>query len=59
LLCGCLVFSHWVCSVWLPVWRSPKVAREFEEASVIYLTAVIATLLFIYLGVALVRPEWF
>jgi K+-transporting ATPase KdpF subunit len=33
--------------------------REFEEAAVIYLTAVIAALLFIYLVTALVRPEWF
>jgi len=26
---------------------------------VIYVTALITALLFIYLGVALVRPEWF
>jgi len=26
---------------------------------VIYLTALITALLFVYLGVALVRPEWF
>jgi K+-transporting ATPase KdpF subunit len=48
--------------VWLAsasVWRLPKAAREFEEVAVIYLTAVIAVLLFIYLVTALVRPEWF
>jgi K+-transporting ATPase KdpF subunit len=30
-----------------------------REAAVIYLTALITALLFVYLGVALVRPEWF
>jgi len=34
--------------------------RESEtEIAMIYVTAVIAALLFVYLGVALVRPEWF
>jgi len=37
----------------------PKAAREFEESPMIYATAVITALLFIYLGTALVRPEWF
>jgi hypothetical protein len=59
LLCGYPAFSHWACSVWPSVWPSPKAARESEEAAVIYLTAAIAALLFLYLGVALVRPEWF
>jgi K+-transporting ATPase KdpF subunit len=38
---------------------SPKAARGFEGAVMIYLTAVVTALLFVYLGVALVRPEWF
>lgn len=37
----------------------PKAADEFEEFVMIYATAVITALLFIYLGTALVRPEWF
>jgi K+-transporting ATPase KdpF subunit len=37
----------------------PKAAAGSEEATVIYLTDVIVALLFVYLGVALVRPEWF
>jgi K+-transporting ATPase KdpF subunit len=40
------------------VWHLPKAARGFED-EMIYLTAVITALLFVYLGVALVRPEWF
>jgi hypothetical protein len=38
---------------------SRKAAAGFEGASVIYLTDLIVALLFVYLGVALVRPEWF
>jgi hypothetical protein len=38
---------------------SRKVALGSEGAIVIYLTALIVLLLFVYLGVALVRPEWF
>jgi K+-transporting ATPase KdpF subunit len=32
---------------------------DLREATVIYVTALITALLFVYLGVALVRPEWF
>jgi K+-transporting ATPase KdpF subunit len=42
-----------------PAGRLPKAAREFEVSAMIYATAVITALLFIYLGTALVRPEWF
>jgi hypothetical protein len=37
----------------------PKAARASEDNPMIYLTALITALLFIYLGTALVRPEWF
>jgi K+-transporting ATPase KdpF subunit len=37
----------------------PKAADEFEDDAMIYVTALITALLFIYLGTALVRPEWF
>lgn len=30
-----------------------------REHVVIYLTVLITVLLFVYLGVALIRPEWF
>jgi K+-transporting ATPase KdpF subunit len=33
--------------------------RESEEAAVIYVTGLVAALLFVYLGIALIRPEWF
>jgi K+-transporting ATPase KdpF subunit len=42
-----------------PAWRLPKAVLGSEEADVIYVTALITALLFVYLGVALVRPEWF
>ncbi len=32
---------------------------NLERAAMIYVTALITALLFIYLGTALVRPEWF
>jgi F subunit of K+-transporting ATPase (Potass_KdpF) len=32
---------------------------DLKEVAMIYLTALITALLFIYLGTALVRPEWF
>jgi len=32
---------------------------HLRRGSVIYVTAAIAVLLFVYLGTALVRPEWF
>jgi hypothetical protein len=44
---------------WPPVWRSSKVANASEEMAVIYVTDLIVVLLFVYLGAALVRPEWF
>jgi K+-transporting ATPase KdpF subunit len=36
-----------------------KLVSESEEASMIYVTAVVCIFLFVYLTVALVRPEWF
>jgi K+-transporting ATPase KdpF subunit len=36
-----------------------RLRAHLREAAVIYVTALITALLFIYLGVALVRPEWF
>jgi hypothetical protein len=36
-----------------------RLRANLEEAAVIYLTALITALLFVYLGTALVRPEWF
>ena len=36
-----------------------RLRTNLREHAVIYLTAVIAALLFVYLGTALVRPEWF
>jgi K+-transporting ATPase KdpF subunit len=33
--------------------------RKSEELIMIYFTAVVAALLFIYLIVAMIRPEWF
>jgi F subunit of K+-transporting ATPase (Potass_KdpF) len=36
-----------------------RLRTNLGEAAVIYLTALIAVLLFVYLGTALVRPEWF
>jgi F subunit of K+-transporting ATPase (Potass_KdpF) len=36
-----------------------RLRSDLREANVIYLTALIVALLFVYLGVALVRPEWF
>jgi hypothetical protein len=36
-----------------------RLRTNLEETAVIYLTALIAALLFVYLGTALVRPEWF
>lgn len=32
---------------------------NYGDRTVIYLTVVITVVMFIYLGVALVRPEWF
>jgi len=34
-------------------------AAESEGAPMIYVTGLIAALLFVYLSTALVRPEWF
>ena len=36
-----------------------RLCTNLGGTAVIYLTAVIAVLLFVYLGTALVRPEWF
>jgi len=36
-----------------------RLRTNLGEYAVIYLTALIAALLFVYLGTALVRPEWF
>lgn len=36
-----------------------RLCANLERAVMIYLTALITLLLFIYLGTALVRPEWF
>jgi hypothetical protein len=48
-----------VWSAWRFALPSRKAAVGSEGASVIYLTDLIVALLFVYLGVALVRPEWF
>jgi len=58
-LSGYLRSSYSVCSASQPAGHLPKAAREFEERAMIYATAVITALLFIYLSTALVRPEWF
>jgi hypothetical protein len=42
----------------LPGFRR-RLRSDLREPAVIYLTALIVALLFVYLGVALVRPEWF
>jgi hypothetical protein len=36
-----------------------RLRADLERAAMIYLTALITAFLFIYLGTALVRPEWF
>jgi hypothetical protein len=36
-----------------------RLCSNLGEHAVIYLTALITALLFVYLGTALVRPEWF
>jgi hypothetical protein len=36
-----------------------RLRPHLKDEKVIYLTDVIVALLFVYLGVALVRPEWF
>jgi F subunit of K+-transporting ATPase (Potass_KdpF) len=36
-----------------------RLRADLKEAAMIYVTALITALLFIYLGTALVRPEWF
>ena len=41
------------------VFESVRENLKVEVTQMIYLTAVIAIFLFIYLVVALVRPEWF
>ncbi len=41
------------------VFESVRENIKVEVTQMIYLTAVIAIFLFIYLVVALVRPEWF
>jgi K+-transporting ATPase KdpF subunit len=41
------------------VFESVRENIKVEVAQMIYLTAVVAIFLFIYLIVALVRPEWF
>jgi K+-transporting ATPase KdpF subunit len=49
----------WASSALLSASPLQTAAHEFEGFAMIYATAVITALLFIYLGVALVRPEWF
>ena len=40
--------------------RLPEILREnLEATTMIYVTAVVCVFLFVYLTVALIRPEWF
>jgi hypothetical protein len=59
-LFGYLRCLYSVLSALASAWLSPKAVDGFRgDLTMIYVTAAITALLFIYLGTALVRPEWF